>query len=108
MAVQFKFVELSIVTDVNIEDTVNEWVGQGWHLEGIRFVTTEHSKRPGMAFVSFTREVAQAIADREPPRRPPPLVKPDPTPGPQGQPPHIVKDEGGAAVLVAEHGTDVD
>ena len=108
MPVQFKFVELSIVTDVSIEETVNEWVGQGWHLEGIRFVTTEHSKRPGMAFVSFTRDAAQSVADREPPRRPPPLVKPDPTHGPHGQPAQIVKDEGVAAVLVAEHGTDVD
>ena len=56
MALRYKFVELSIVTDQTIEDAVNEWVAQGWILEGIRFVTTEHSKRPAMAFVSFTRE----------------------------------------------------
>ncbi|HET7505288.1 MAG TPA: hypothetical protein VFK02_29920 [Kofleriaceae bacterium] len=52
---RYKFVELSIVTEQTIEDTVNEWVGQGWQLEGIRFVTTEHSKRPAMAYVSFIR-----------------------------------------------------
>lgn len=57
MALHYKFVELSIVTDESIELCVNEWVGQGWDLDAIRFVTTEHSKRPAMAFVSFTREV---------------------------------------------------
>jgi hypothetical protein len=55
MALQYKFVELSIVTDESIETCVNEWVSQGWSFDGIRFVTTEHSKRPSMAFVSFTR-----------------------------------------------------
>jgi hypothetical protein len=33
-------------------------------------VTTEQSKRPAMAFVSFIRDVAQAVADAEPPRTP--------------------------------------
>jgi hypothetical protein len=66
MAPRYKFIELSVVTDETIEGVVNEWVGQGWELEGIRFVTTEHSKRPAMAFVSFTREAAQEAADRGP------------------------------------------
>jgi hypothetical protein len=56
MALQYKFVELSIVTDESIESCVNEWVSQGWSFDGIRFVMTEHSKRPAMAFVSFTRD----------------------------------------------------
>jgi hypothetical protein len=56
LALQYKFVELSIVTDETIEETVNEWVRQGWQFEGIRFVVTEASKRPAMAFVSFTRD----------------------------------------------------
>ena len=73
MALQFKFVELSIVTDESLEECVNEWVARGWTLEGIRFVTTEHSKRPAMAFVSFTRDVDQQTADAEAPRKPPPL-----------------------------------
>ena len=51
----YKFVEVSPVTDASLEDCVNEWVAQGWELEGIRFVTTDHSKRPAMAFVSFLR-----------------------------------------------------
>ncbi len=73
MALQYKFVELSIVTDESLELCVNEWVPLGWTFEGIRFVMTEHSRRPSMAFVSFTREVAAVIADTEPPRTPPPL-----------------------------------
>jgi hypothetical protein len=50
------FVELSVVTDEAIEETVNAWVAQGWQLDAIRFVTTERSRRPTMAFVSFVRE----------------------------------------------------
>ncbi|HTL37753.1 MAG TPA: hypothetical protein VL326_31695 [Kofleriaceae bacterium] len=56
MGLEYKFVELSIVTDESIEEAVNLWVQRGWILEGIRFVTTEASRRPSMAFVSFTRE----------------------------------------------------
>lgn len=78
MAIQFKFVELSIVTDETIEECVNEWVPKGWQLEGIRFAMAEHSKRPAMAFVSFTREAPAAVADHDPPRRPPPLLRPVP------------------------------
>jgi hypothetical protein len=57
---RYKFVELSIVTDETIEACVNEWVAEGWTLEGIRFVTSEASKRPAMAFVSFTRDDSAA------------------------------------------------
>jgi len=74
MALQYKFVELSTVTDDKIEECVNEWVGQGWTFEGIRFAMAEHSKRPAMAFVSFTRDAPADVIDREPPRTPPPLV----------------------------------
>jgi hypothetical protein len=77
VALRYKFVELSIVTDETLEHAVNEWIAQGWQLEGIRFVTTEHSKRPAMAFVSFTREAPQEVADREPPRAPHLLVADD-------------------------------
>jgi hypothetical protein len=61
MGLEYKFVELSIVTDESIEEAVNAWVGRGWLLEGIRFVTTEASRRPQMAFVSFTREVPHGV-----------------------------------------------
>jgi hypothetical protein len=53
MPPQYKFVEVSPVTDETLEAAVNEWVAKGWYLEGIRFVMTEHSKRPQLAFVSF-------------------------------------------------------
>jgi len=81
MPPQYKFVELSTVTDETIEDCVNDWVMRGWQLEGIRFAMSEHSKRPAMAFVSFTREAPQHVVDGEPPRKPPSLVKPDAPPG---------------------------
>lgn len=63
MAVRYKFVELSTVTDDTLEHAVNHWVAQGWQLDDIRFVITEHSKRPAMAFVSFTRELAPGEGD---------------------------------------------
>jgi hypothetical protein len=75
MALQYKFVELTIVTDETLEQCVNEWVAQGWTLEGIRFVMTEHSKRPAMAFVSFVRDVDPTVADASAPRVAPPLLK---------------------------------
>lgn len=55
MGLLYKFVELSIVTDQTIEDCVNAGVAEGWRWDGIRFVVTEHSRRPAMAFVSFVR-----------------------------------------------------
>jgi hypothetical protein len=60
VVLRYKFVELSTVTDETLEAAVNEWVAQGWQLEGIRFVVTEHSKRPAMAFVSFTADALAA------------------------------------------------
>lgn len=58
---EYKFVELSIVTDDELEKVVNEWADQGWELEDIRFIMTAHSKRPAMAFVSFVRDKDQII-----------------------------------------------
>ena len=65
--VTYKFVELSIVTDDSITECVNDWVGQGWTFDGIRFVVGEGSRRPQMAFVSFIREVGDRV-ENEPPR----------------------------------------
>ena len=33
---------------------------KAWALEGVRFAMQESSKRPAMAFVSFTRELEEA------------------------------------------------
>lgn len=53
---RYKFVELSVVTDESIETAVNEWVSQGWLFDGMHFAMSPASKRPAMAFLSFTRE----------------------------------------------------
>ncbi len=98
MPAQYKFIEVTPVTGETIEDCVNEWVTTGWQLEGIRFVTTEHSKRPAMAFVSFIREATQAEADTDAPRKPRPLVHDGPD----------LDDDDGIAVITAAHGADVD
>ncbi len=51
---RYKIVETSTVTDAELERIVNEWVGQGWELDGFQFVNHESSRRPAMAFVMFT------------------------------------------------------
>jgi len=106
MAIQYKFVELSIVTDETIEECVNEWVGNGWQFEGIRFAMAEHSKRPAMAFVSFTREAVAKVADSDAPRRPPPLVAPGA--GTESRPLHLrpVPQEGDDVPRVISAGHD--
>ncbi len=61
---RYKFVELSIVTDESLESTVNQWVARGWQFNGIYFVTSESSRRPAMAFVTFVRQASDAHAER--------------------------------------------
>ena len=51
----YKFVELSVVEDVTIEEAVNDWVGKGWQFDGMHFAMASSSKRPAMAFLSFTK-----------------------------------------------------
>lgn len=71
-SLEYKFVELSIVTDETIEEAVNAWVGRGWTFDGIRFVTSEASRRPQMAFISFTRETVRGHeAAKDASERPP-------------------------------------
>lgn len=50
---RYKFVEVAPVTAEALEEAVNAAVAEGWHFDGIRFVMTEASRRPAMAFVSF-------------------------------------------------------
>lgn len=56
MAIEYKVVELSIVTDETIESALNEWVAQGWSYDGVQFAMRDSSPRPSMAFVTFKRE----------------------------------------------------
>ena len=53
--VQYKVVEISIVTDETIESALNEWVAEGWTYEGLQFAMRDSSRRPSMAFATFTR-----------------------------------------------------
>lgn len=53
---RYKVVETMRVCDEELERLINDAVGQGYQLESIKFVTTEASKRPGMAFLLFVGE----------------------------------------------------
>lgn len=56
MAVVYKVVELSQVTDEEIERILNHWTAEGWTFDNVQFAMRESSRRPAMAFLSFTRE----------------------------------------------------
>jgi hypothetical protein len=57
---RFKVVETSSVTDEELESILNEWTAQGWKLDSVQFAMRDSSKRPSMAFVTFTREEPDA------------------------------------------------
>jgi hypothetical protein len=56
VALRYKVIELSTVTDEEIESILNEWTAQGWNFDTMHFAMRESSKRPSMAFITFTRE----------------------------------------------------
>jgi hypothetical protein len=56
--IRYKVVETSAVTDAELEEILNEWTARGWMLDGIHFAMRDASKRPAMAFVTFTREAS--------------------------------------------------
>lgn len=51
----YKVVEISLVTDEEIQKTINEWVKEGWSYDGIQFAMRDSSKRPSMAFLTFIK-----------------------------------------------------
>jgi hypothetical protein len=55
VGIRYKVVETSDVTDESLEQILNEWTEQGWALDTIQFAMRDSSKRPAMAFVTFTR-----------------------------------------------------
>jgi hypothetical protein len=55
----YKVVETSDVSDVSLEQILNEWTSQGWKLESIHFAMRESSRRPSMAFLMFVRDDAK-------------------------------------------------
>jgi hypothetical protein len=67
--IEYKVVELAVVTDESIEEVLNSWTAQGWHFDSVQFVVREASKRPSMAFVLFTREAKtrhEPVGENEP------------------------------------------
>ena len=58
MSLRYKVVEIGAVTDDEIEKTLNEWTAEGWRFDTMQFAMRDSSKRPSMAFVTFTREEA--------------------------------------------------
>ena len=56
MAPEYKVIELSMVTGEDIENALNEWTAKGWTFDTMQFAMRDSSKRPSMAFVTFTRE----------------------------------------------------
>ncbi len=56
MALRYKVIETGTVTDEAIESILNEWTNQGWNFDNMQFAMRDSSKRPSMAFITFTRE----------------------------------------------------
>ena len=51
----YKIVEVTTVTDEELERVINDWVQKDWVLDTIQFAMRDASKRPAMAFVIFTK-----------------------------------------------------
>lgn len=54
--IEYKVVEISSVTDDEVERIINEWVRKRWSFDSIHFVVRDASRRPSMAFIMFTKE----------------------------------------------------
>ncbi len=63
MALRYKVVETSDVTDEELEKILNQWTAEGWTLDSIQFAMRDSSKRPAMAFVTFTRPTGNGEDD---------------------------------------------
>jgi hypothetical protein len=63
----YKVVEISTVTDEEIERVANEWSTKGYSFASIHFVSSQVSRRPVMAFLFFTApdgEVPSGASDK--------------------------------------------
>ena len=60
--VVYKVVETSDVSDVEIERILNETTAEGWAFDTMQFATRDSSKRPAMAFLTFTRPADEGEA----------------------------------------------
>ncbi len=52
----YKVVEVSEVTDESLEVILNQWTQKGWRFDSLQFAMREGNRRPGMAFIFFSRE----------------------------------------------------
>jgi hypothetical protein len=57
MATRYKVVELTLVSDEEIEKALNEWTAEGWTFDTMQFAVRDSSRRPAMAFLTFVREL---------------------------------------------------
>ena len=60
MPLRYKVVETSDVADVEIEKILNEWTQKGWIFDTMQFAMRDSSKRPAMAFITFTRPAEES------------------------------------------------
>lgn len=51
----YKVVEVSEVSDGEIESALNRWTAEGYRFESLHFVCRPGNRRPSMAFLFFTR-----------------------------------------------------
>jgi hypothetical protein len=59
---EYRVVETSDVSDLELTRILNEMVADAWLLDGIHFAMRESSRRPGMAFLVFARRRAAAAS----------------------------------------------
>ncbi len=59
VTLEYKVVELSNVSEEEIEVALNEWTRKGWNFDTLQFAMRDSSKRPAMAFLLFTREAEE-------------------------------------------------
>jgi hypothetical protein len=55
VGIVYKVVELSTVGEEEIEEALNEWTAAGWSFDTMQFAMRDASKRPAMAFLTFTQ-----------------------------------------------------
>jgi hypothetical protein len=55
VSLEYKVVEIAMVTDEEIEKALNQWTAEGWQFDTMQFAMRDSSKRPSMAFVTFTK-----------------------------------------------------
>ena len=60
--ITYKVVELNVVADDIIENTLNRWTKQGWTFDSLHFAMGTGSKRPSMAFMFFVRSLESSEA----------------------------------------------